>query len=95
MDCVGWRPWLEVLELEVAKQGFDPVCGAVLLSQHQATSWGSRKSRTGLSQLSSGRKQSDGPCGAWENLGQDIRHARTSLGFSVRVLSRVLSSLVQ
>lgn len=25
MDCVGWRPWLEVLELEVAKQGFDPV----------------------------------------------------------------------
>lgn len=43
MDCVGWRPWLEVLELEVAKQGFDPVCGAVLLSQHQATSWGKQE----------------------------------------------------
>lgn len=96
MDCVGWRPWLEVLELEVAKQGFDPVSvGLCYFLSTRPLPGASRKSRTGLSQLSSGRKQSDGPCGAWESLGQDIRHARTSLGFSVRVLSRVLSSLVQ
>lgn len=81
---MGWRPWLEVLELEVAKQGFDPVSvGLCYFLSPRPLPAGSRKSRTGLSQLSSGRKQSDGPCGAWENLGQDIRHARTSLGFSV------------
>ena len=78
------RPWPEVLEPQVAKQEFDP--GSVGLCYFLSTRplpGGSRKSRTGLSQLRSARKQSDGPCGAWENLGQDVRLARTSLGFSV------------
>lgn len=41
---MGWRPWLEVLELEVAKQGFDPcVRGAVLVSSTRPLPGGKRR----------------------------------------------------